>query len=81
MDIHLKLSKGDDYFIFTVNGLNEDEILDLVKQSMDLGYSIVASDEKEFSSISDMPYLAQIRMEKCFLEWDKLIDWNNLIQN
>lgn len=76
--IYLKISKGDDYFIIEIEGLNIDEILNLTQQSNEYGWRIEASTYKEKEAISEMPFLAQNRMKRTFNEWDKEIEWNRI---
>jgi hypothetical protein len=75
----LRLSPGEgDYFIFEVDGLDEDELLNLVKQSMELGYRVDSASELERQHTQDLPFLAQSRMCKLFERWNALINWAEL---
>ena len=76
--IYLKISKGGDWFITAIEGLNIDEILNLTKQSNEAGWKIESSTYEEKESVLDMPFLAQNRMERVFEEWDKDISWESI---
>ena len=76
--VYLKVSKNDDWFITSIEGLNIDELLNLTEQSMKSGFNIESSTAKEQEEIKNMPLLAQKRMEKLFREWDQEIEWNQV---
>jgi len=76
MGVYLKITKEDEFFIFELNGLNREQIINLTSLNLKLNY------KTEVSSLDELENYSSIErdiMDDYWEVWDGLIDWTQII--